>query len=213
MNQYFIMDFMNQEMLLPKTMVKFDHGLGIVNTIFLQDGDYYHTQLFGIVNKHYQPIIPLFPYVQLKKISILNENNIILILEEDGFFNLYHITIENKKVIWNYLFYLDYVNINNEVLHLVDNQNRHVLYRVKDRKIIYPSFNYLSEFQYDEEIKDTVAVAVYLTLHHQILSYINLDGQVVAPYLDNEHNIYYDASMSFDEVLEIVTEDERGNER
>lgn len=214
----FKMNFMNQEMILSKLNVEFHHDLGIVSAYSLLDGDYNSLPLFGIVNKNFKEIIPLFPYQQLEKFSILDKENIILMVKENYASNLYHIIIKDGNISWYYLPYHDYRNINDYLLELVDFRQMHSLYDVRERKVITPSFHYISSFEYDDNYEDVVAQAIYILFYdeehyNQIVTYINLKGEILMPYLDYDHDFYFDQSMSLEEVIAIVKENMRGNSR
>ena len=101
---------------------------------------------------------------------------------------------------------------------MVDFHQKHSLYNVQEGKVVTPAFHYISSFEYNDDLKDVVAIAVYILFYddehyNQIITCINLKGEILMPYLDYDHNFYFDQSMSLEEVIAVVKENMQGNSR
>lgn len=219
MKNCFTMDFLEQTILLRKQDVNFENGLGLVKIPCIIDGPYYQDLLFGVVDADYRPVISLFPYQQLEKISVLDANNIILKVQENYASNIYHVAInENEEVIWYYIPCADYRNIDNQLIRIKNYSEMYSIYDVYKKQAILPYFHYISDFEYDEEREELLALVVFLIPYdeehfNQILTYINIKGEIVAPYHNTDQDIYYDQSMSLDEVVAIALDEMKGNKR
>lgn len=215
MKQSFTMHFLGQELVLPKNIVNFEYGLGIVNTCCLQE-PFYCRKLFGIVDKNFNIIVPLILYDIVDKFTFINSNAIILKLSTVPH-NILYVEILDETFKYHLLPFLDFEVIDNELLKVTNSffTEMYAFYNINKNELVTPYFHYISDFCYDENKKDIYALAVYLVYYdeekyNQVITYINSKGEIVSPYLDCYQGKEYDQSMSLDAVLSLVREDMKG---
>ena len=219
MKKSFSLTFHDCEIVLSKDKVHFQHGLGAVFPCYnlFKNKVYYNQQLFGLVDQSYREVVPLMLYDELKKISILDHH--VLMLLDQEFIHVEQYDIDDDNIFSYYLNFCDYENMNNDVIKVWDAKTKMVsLYDINKKELLIPYFHRLDDFYYDPDREELVAMAYYFLFYDEerfdvILTSVNLKGEIIAPYYDFEHQLFFDQSMSLNEVSAIVSQDTKGQSR
>ena len=207
MNHSFIMTYHGLEFVLRKEDVDFSHGLGIVKAELVTDfeGSLVSEPLIGVVTIDFAPVLELVPTSYLYKFSVIDEANVVFNTYD---FELYHITVKKGNIKTSLLPGFDFVYMGNRLLKLKDGV-KESLFSLDIEREITGDFSHISAFSYRKELGLELAEAsVFLPIgednFEQIVTYLNKEGKVVAPYYAVRQDFYYDASMDIKEVISIV---------
>ena len=225
MKQCFSIYFNGMEILLPKKDIQFIGDLGLVKVCYngLIDEYFYCDYLVGVVDRNFDEVVPLFPVSRLGRMEIFDGGVLLCInigITED-LYQVYQIEKVNEKIVWNFLTFLYFVPVSNNVFKVqmdVDGNIEEALYDASKKRLISNCFHFIDSFIYDEKLKEKVAEASYYLPYNeeqfnQIKTYINLKGEVVAPYLDCDQNKIYDSNMDFREIVMAIAQDMKGKSR
>lgn len=208
MNHSFVMTFQDLDFVLRKKDVDFSHGLGIVKAklVGILEGELVCEDLIGVVNSSYEPVLKLVPASYIFKLSVIDEENVVLSTYD---FEVYHIHVDRNKDIRTYLLPgFDFSFMGDKILKL-KNGNLEVLFSLEKEEKITNYFHHIASFLYQEKYDMELAEAsLFLPIDEenfeQIITYINKEGKVVAPYYLVRQGIYCDASMDIKEVISMV---------
>lgn len=213
MKQCFTMCFLNYDIVLPKSSVVFEKGLGKVEVKCLVSGSYFGETLFGIVDLDFKTIIPLFPLKNLEKISIIDSCHIIMKVKTP-FSTLYHVENRDDKIFFHFLPYEDYRYVNQDLIKVKINEKLYSLYNFRLKSLTIPFVHYVSNFYEGENRALITYFLPYAEDHYnQILAYVDTKGKIVTPYYDCDQKKEYDSSLSFVDVLTMVKEDMKGRNK
>ena len=225
MKQCFSIYFNGMEILLPKKDIQFIGDLGLVKVCYdgLIEDCFYCDYLVGVVDRNFDEVIPLFPVSQLGRMEIFDGGVLLCInkgITED-LYRVYQIEKVNEKVVRTSLPFLYFVPVSNNVFKVqmdVDGNIEEALYDASKKEIISSCFHFIDSFIYNENLKEKVAEASYFLPYNeeqfnQIKTYINLKGEIVAPYLDCDQNKIYDSNMDIQEIVMAVAQDMKGKSR
>ena len=200
---------------LPKSDVKFKYGYGVVNAILnVSDEGGEDYKLVGVVDKHFNTIIPLSPADEITKISIMPNNNIIFMVEMNNDPNdimnneIYHIKVQENESdnVYACIKACDYIQIDDNLIKICkfgEDEYIERLYSVNDNKFIGPEFSYISNFNHNKE-QSAVATKIlgYEDEGTNVLTCnINKKGQVISKIVDKDFGVSYDKSSNIDECV------------
>ena len=200
---------------LPKNSVKFKYGYGIVNAILnVSDEGGEDYKLVGVVDKHFNTIIPLSPVDEITKISILPNNNIVFMVEMNNDPNdimnneIYHIKVQENEEDNEYacIKACDYVQIDDNLIKICkfgEEEYSERLFSVNDNKFMGPEFSSISNFNHN---KVQSAVATIILGYedegtNELTCNINKKGQVISKIVDKDFGVTYDKSVSLEECI------------
>ena len=225
MEQCFSLYFNNTEILLPKKDITFIGDLGLVKVYFnsMVANFFYNDYLVGVIDKNFNEVVPLFSVGRLGRIEIF-DNGVLLCINKGitkDLYRIYQIEKVNDKVVWNSLPFLYFASVSSNVFKIqmdIEGNIVEALYDASKKELISKFFHSIDSFVYNENLKEIVAEASYYLPYNeeqfnQIKTYINVKGEVVAPYLDCNQNKIYDANMDFREIIMAVAQDMKGKSR
>lgn len=215
MNQSFSMNYLGYDIILAKRDVTFRNGLGIVQATFtpdaLEEGYYYRLPLIGIVDQEFKTIVPLFAANLLMNLALL-DGQIFLRMKNPVNTDLscaYQIE-RQKDGTWLQASvpFDDFTHIDGSILK-VKVENNVFLYDALQNQILSPTFHFIGNFTYVDHLGEIAAPADYFFPYdedhfNQLETYINLQGQIVAPYFDYDAQKYYDPAIDLEEMTNDV---------
>lgn len=225
MKQCFSIYFNSTEIILPKKEVKFIGNLGLVKVYYddLIGEDFYCDYLVGVVDVNFNEFIPLFPVSQLGRIEIFDSGVLLCINKgiTKDLYQVYQIEKTCDNVVWNSLPFLNFISVSKNIVKVqidIGGDIVEALYDVSKKELISKYFHFIDSFIYNENLHEIVAEASYYLpyneeQYNQIKTYINLKGEVVAPYLDCDQNKFYNSNMDFREIVMAVAQDMKGKSR
>ena len=223
MKNCFSMTFNGLEFLFPKRTISFTHGFGIVKGLYedvIEDECYIKEPLIGVVDQNFKPVISLFPERMLGKIEFLNDKVIFIqlkeSLKEEGY-QVYQINYLNGEPDVLVLPGLDFFPISSNIVKIKSKSESGMgmlesLYDVSKAKFVSDQFHFIDSFHYDEERKEMVAEVTYFLPYdenraNQIITHINLKGEVISSYFDVDQDKYYASDLDLEDIFSSIMDD------
>ena len=221
MGNYFSMSFNGLEFLFPKKTISFTNGFGVVKGLYedvIEEEYYIRESLIGVVDQNFKTVISLFPERILGKIEIL-DGGVILIqlkesLEEIRVYQVNYLKGEGEVLV---LPCVDFFSISSDIVKVKSKSESgfgmlESLYDVSKGEFISDQFHFIDSFHYDEERKQMVAQTIYFLPYDEnrfnsVITYINLNGEVISPYLDVDQNKYYPLDLDLKDIFSSIVDD------
>ena len=217
MSKTFNINFFEYEFTIPKSDITFNRGYGIVSAIFKTNAnDEDEIKLTGLVDKHFNTVIPLCPIDELEKISVMPNNNIVFMInmgenedDEDILNNeIYHMQInENGENFYALYKAIDYVVIDDDLVKFrffTDIAYTEQLYSVREKKFIGQEYSRISNFEIKGKSSTATAAMVlpYDKSGINLLTFkINKQGEIISDIKDKDFGIIYDKTSDLDECV------------
>ena len=223
MENCFSMSFNELEFLFPKKDISFRHGFGIVYGLYedvIQDEYYIKEPLIGVVDQNFKPVISLFPKRLLGKIEFFDEGIILLQLKEsldDEKYQVYQLNFLGEKQKVFSLPFLDFFPVSENIVKVRSESESGLgmlesLYDISKGEIISDQFHFIDSFRYNKTSNEMEAEAFYFLPYdafktNQIITHINLKGEVVSSYFDVDQDKYYSSDLDLKDILSNITND------
>ncbi len=217
MKKCFLMEIEGYELILPKDSVKFKGDIGLVNAYynFVYEGHEFNVPLVGAVNRKYETILGLVPRERIKNISVLENCLIFSVYNENDVACTFLFKKENDELNQYLCPFLNFEVINDRLIKakmINDDEELELLFDVVSNEQISAFYHRIGSFYVDQERGDMVAIATYILpyeneRYNQIETLINLNGEVVAPYLDVDQHKVYDQNLNFDDIIHFIADD------
>lgn len=189
--------FNGQEIIIPKSNIKFHNGYGIIEAFYYSiiDGEMFHIKGRAVVDKDYKVIIDFEPHNYLTKIEILPNDSFIYIYKSDNDeLVFYDATYSDGELRVNVSGEAnDFWLISDSIVKLdvsCSDIKTYILYNVNSKEIITDAIHYVGEFSYREEYHTEVA---------QVCYYIYDDDyniiEIISYFIDTLGNILSDYSL------------------
>ena len=217
MAKTFTINFFEYEFTIPKSNIVFHKGYGLVNAVYKTNAnDEDEIKLIGLVDKHFNTVIPLCPDFELERISVFANNNIIFMINmgddeesEDVLNNeIYHMQInEDGENFYALYKAIDYVVIDDDLVKFrffTDIAYTEQLYSVREKKFIGQEYSRISNFEIKGKSSTATAAMVlpYDKSGINLLTFkINKQGEIISDIKDKDFGIIYDKTSDLDECV------------
>ena len=223
MEKCFSMKIEDYEIVLPKNNVSFSNGFGIVNAFFniVEDGEEYNVPLIGVVNQDFETVLDLIPKNRIKNISIMKDSLIFSVQDIYDDSQTFILKREKDELERFACPFVDFLALTDSVIKavmIVSGTPVELLFNVVTNEQISLLFHKIGPFSYDVKRGDLIAKATYYLPYNdednnQIVTYINIKGEVVAPYLDVDQDRMYDSAMDIADIIRSVADDMKKHSR
>lgn len=217
MDNCFFVEFLEQRIFVPKKLIEFKHGLGIVEVMFSAistEGEDLLIPVIGVVDENFKVVMDYKFKAMVQKIDILPGGNIIAVVDtnEDFSHPNFNVVLLKNNGERAYPGSSSYEIVDDDLVILKEYVGKRPLYCLSSLSagiVSYNMYNYISHFEYKPEFQEEVAeVGVFVPVGDDpdvfdvLTFYIDKNDAVVSSYKYRDE--VFDATLTLNEVLQII---------